>query len=223
MSSSSQQTSLAGAVRASVGRLKCKRGTRVLLLAVLLTVIPLEAAGPDAGEYSGWRLSLEYLGLTYHPTGGTTPEIYPLKFDKKAYLVLSVGATGNLDYSFNRFFFVRLTSALYADCAFVLAGAVHAGPRLQVIWGKNNINLGMGPIFCFRQDWHRFKEYVNDDFYGDRVYRGWQYRFFPAAIELEYLRRINSTTELQWTILPGVPSVVTLMVGARFSIPWRRA
>jgi hypothetical protein len=196
-------------------------GLCVLFLAVLLAVIPIHAADSAAVKYSGWRLSLEYLGLTYHPNGGTTPEVYPLKFDKKAYLVLSVGATGNLDYSFNRFFFVRLTTALYADCAFVLAGAVHIGPRLQVIWGKNNINLGIGPIFNFRQDWHRFKEYVNDDFYGDRVYRGWQYRLFPAAIELEYLRRINKTTELQWSILPGVPSVVTLMVGARFSIPRR--
>jgi hypothetical protein len=195
-------------------------GHSVLLLAALLMVISIHAAGATAVNHSGWYLSLEYLGLTYHPTGGTTPEIYPLKFDKKAYLVLSVGATGNLDYSFNKFFFVRFTSALYADCAFVLAGAVHLGPRFQVIWGKNNINLGIGPIFNFRQDWHRFKEYVNDDFYGDRVYRGWQYRLFPAAIELEYLRRINSATELQWSILPGVPSVVTLMIGARFSIPW---
>jgi hypothetical protein len=195
----------------------------ILLLAVWLLAISAPAADSTAVKYSGWHLSLEYLGLTYHPTGGTTAEIYPLKFDKKAYLVLSIGAAGNLDYSFNRFFVVRATAALYADCALVLAGAVHIGPRVQIIWGKNNINLGMGPIFCFRQDWHRFKEYVNDDFYGDRVYRGWQYRFFPAAIELEYLRRINRTTELQWTILPGVPSVVTLMVGARFSLPWRRA
>jgi hypothetical protein len=196
---------------------------RVLVLAVLLMVISAHAADSTAVKYSGWRLSLEYLGLTYHPTGGTTPEIYPLKFDEKAYLVLSVGAVGKLDYCFNRFLFVRLATALYADCAFVLAGAVHVGPRLQFNWGKNNINLGIGPIFNFRQDWHRFEEYVNDDFYGDRVYRGWQYRLFPAAIELEYLRRINSTTELQWSILPGVPSVVTLMTGARFSIPWRRA
>jgi hypothetical protein len=196
-------------------------GLSVLFLAVLLTVISAHAADSTAVKYSGWRLSLEYLGLTYHPYGGTTAEIYPLKFDEKAYLVLSVGAAGNLDYSFNRFFFVRLATALYADCALVLAGAVHVGPRLQIIWGKNNINLGIGPIFSFRQDWHRFEEYVNDDFYGDRVYRGWQYRFFPTAIEFEYLRRINSTTELQWSILPGVPSVVTLMVGARFQIPWK--
>jgi hypothetical protein len=198
-------------------------GLCILLLAVFFPVISIRADDSAGGKYSGWRLSLEYLGLTYHPNGGTTPEVYPLKFDKKAYLVLSVGATGNLDYSFNRFFFFRLTSALYADCAFVLAGAVHLGPRLQVIWGKNNINLGIGPIFNFRQDWHRLEEYVNDDFYGDRVYRGWQYRLFPAAIELEYLRRINNTTELQWSVLPGVPSVVTLMVGARFSIPRRQA
>jgi hypothetical protein len=195
---------------------------KIMLLVVLFTGIFSHVACSTEKGDSPWSLSFQYLGLTYHPHGGTTPEVYPLKFDEKAYLVLDVGAVVNLDYRFNKLFFFRFTSALYGDCAMVMAGAFHAGPRMQFTWAKNSFNFGLGPIFCFRQDWHRFEEYTTDDFYGNRVYKGWQYRLFPIAIEFEYLRRINSSTELQWSILPGVPSVVTFMFGARFQIPRKR-
>jgi hypothetical protein len=89
---------------------------------------------------------------------------------------------------------------------------------VQYIFGSNNLNIGIGPILSFRRDWHRFERFVDDDFYGDRVYKGWQYRFYGTALVLEYLKRINKTTELQWSIIPGAPLVVTFIFGARFSI-----
>jgi hypothetical protein len=115
--------------------------------------------GPKDLTNSPWNLSIQYLGLTCHPHGGATPELYPLKFDSHAYLVLDVGAAGKLDYRLGKYFFARLTSALYLDCALLLAGCVHAGPRIQYSTGKNSMNLGIGPIFSFRQDWHRFKQF----------------------------------------------------------------
>jgi hypothetical protein len=165
-----------------------------------------------------WYLSIQYLGLTYHPGGGNTPEVYPLKLDKKAYLVLDVGVAVNFDYRVSNYFFLRYTMALYKDCAFVTAAGLHIGPRFQYSWGKNRINAGIGPIFSFRQDWHRFKEYQDDEFYGRRVYHGWQYRFFPTAVEFEYLRKIDDSKELQWSIIPGAPLVITFMFGIRFSL-----
>lgn len=171
-----------------------------------------------AERIPAWHVSFQYLGLTYHPDGGTTPEVYPLKLDRKAYLVLDVGVVANLDYRINNYSFLRFTTALYQDCAFVTGGCVHAGPRLQYSWGDNSINAGIGPILSFRQDWHRFKEYQGDEFYGDRVYKGLQYRFFPTAIELEYLRRINDSLEFQWSIIPGAPLVITSLFGVRFSL-----
>jgi hypothetical protein len=165
-----------------------------------------------------WYLSLQYLGLTYHPDGGNTPEVYPMKLDRKAYLVLDVGVAANLDYRLNNYSFLRFTTALYKDCAFVTAGCFHIGPRLQYSWGNNRIHAGIGPIFSFRQDWHQFKEYQDDEFYGNRIYKGWQYRFFPTAIEFEYLRRINDTMEFQWSVIPGFPLVITSMFGIRFTL-----
>jgi hypothetical protein len=173
---------------------------------------------PSTAKVSDWHFSLQYLGLTYHPDGGNTPEVYPLKLDKKAYLVLDVGLAANLDYRLADYSFFRFTASFYKDCAFVSAGGIHAGPRLQYSWGDNRINAGIGPIFSFRRDWHRFGQYRDDEFYGDRVYKGWQYRFFPTAIEFEYLRRINDSMEFQWSVVPGAPLVITSMFGVRFRL-----
>ena len=169
-------------------------------------------------KYSPWFLSIQFLGLTYHPGGGTTPEIYPLKLDKKAYLDLELGIVANLDYSLGKRAFIRFSSSLYKDCAFVTAGSVHIGPRLQFSWKKSSVNIGIGPIFSFREDWHQFPEYQGDDFYGDRVYDRWQYRFFPAAVELEYLFKINDRMQFQYSLIPGAPLVITSLFGVRFNI-----
>jgi hypothetical protein len=192
------------------------------ILSVVLVIWPsgilAQSTEPAPEVIPTWHLSVQYLGLTYHPDGGNTPEVYPLKLDAKAYFVLDVGFAANIDYRLSDHFFLRFTSALYKDCAFVTAGCVHAGPRLQFSWGDNSINAGIGPILSFRQDWHRFAQYKDDEFYGSRIYNGWQYRFFPTAIEFEYLRRINDSMEFQWSVVPGAPMVITSMFGIRFRL-----
>lgn len=193
---------------------------RIFIL--ILVLLPVHIFGQTVDSIpqrvSHWYLSVQYLGITYHPDGGTTPEVYPLKLDKKAYVVFNVGLAANLDYSLNKYFFLRFTTTLYKDCAFVTAGGFHLGPRVQFSLKKNRINLGVGPILSFRKDWHQFKEYQGDDFYGDRVYGPWQYRFFPYAVELEYLRRINDHLELQYSLIPGAPLIFTSLLGVRFRL-----
>jgi|WetSurMetagenome_2_1015567.scaffolds.fasta_scaffold41931_4 hypothetical protein len=193
-----------------------------MVLAVVGTVIAAPpSVGPKGLTDSQWKLSIQYLGLTYHPDGGATPEVYPLKFDRHAYLVLDIGAVGKLDYRLGKYFFARFTSGLYLDCALLAAGCIHAGPRIHYSLGNNSINLGIGPIFSFRRDWHRFEQFEDDDFYGDRVYKGWQYRLYGTALELEYLRKINESMELQWSLIPGAPLVITFLFGVRFKIPFQ--
>lgn len=170
------------------------------------------------GIKSNWFLSVQYLGITYHPGGGTTPEVYPLKLGKKAYLVANVGVASSIDYQFNRFLFMRFTAGFYKDCAFVTAGCLHAGPRFQYAWKKNRFDIGIGPIFSFREDWHQFEEYTTDDFYGDRVSGRWQYRFFPTAIELGYSRKLKDNISFQYSLIPGAPLVITSLFGFRFNL-----
>ena len=189
---------------------------------VILILVPkfitAQSIDSSSEKIHRWYLSFQYLGLTFHPGGGTTPEIYPLKLDKKAYLDLQIGVASSIDYSFGKYAFIRLKSSIYKDCAFVTAGGIHIGPRFQYKWKKNAVNLGIGPIFSFREDWHQFPEYTTDDFYGDRVHGRWKYRFFPAAVELEYLRKINDRLEFQYSIIPGAPLVITSLFGLRFWI-----
>jgi hypothetical protein len=193
---------------------------RILILIIILCPAHMFGKAYDSTyeRTSHWYLSFQYLGITYHPDGGTTPEVYPLKLDSKAYLVINVGLAANIDYSLSKYFFLRFTSTIYKDCAFVTAGCFHVGPRVQYSWKKSSINLGIGPILSFREDWHQFKEYQNDDFYGDRVYGQWQYRFFLYAVELEYLRRINDHLEFQYSLIPGAPLVFTSLLGIRFKL-----
>jgi hypothetical protein len=193
---------------------------RILAMALISLSARIYAQPVDSTseKVSTWYLSLQFLGLTYHPDGGNTPELYPLKFDEKAYLVLDAGLAAGIDYRLSRFFFLRFTTTLYKDCAFVTAGCFHAGPRAQITWGRSSFNIGIGPIFSYRKDWHRFGEYKDDEFYGNRVYGSWQYRFFPTAIELEYLYRIGDSMELQYSLVPGAPLVITSMFGVRIGL-----
>jgi hypothetical protein len=39
-----------------------------------------------------------------------------------------------------------------------------------------------------------------------------------TAIELEYLARINDSTEFQYSVIPGAPLVITSMFGIRFKL-----
>jgi hypothetical protein len=190
----------------------------ILILFFKQTLSFAESFDSTSGKISHWYLSFQYLGLTYHPDGGTTPEVYPLKLDKKAYFVIDLGVTANLDYNIHKYMFLRFTTALYKDCAFVTAGCFHIGPRFQYAWKKNRIDLGIGPILSYREDWHQFEQYTTDEFYGDRVYGRWQYRFFPYAIELEYFHRINDKLDFQYSLIPGAPLVITSLFGVRFKI-----
>lgn len=163
-----------------------------------------------------WHLSFQYIGLTYHPNGGIAPEIYPLKLDSRAYWVLEPGGAINADYYISNSYFCRLSAATYLDCAFVPAGYFHIGMRGTIIYkGKHQINGGMGPTFIYREDWHQFKEYKGDTFYGDRVYGNWQYRFILYGGEFEYLYKLNDKVQLQYSIIPGIPIVLTSKIGVR--------
>lgn len=192
------------------------------ILVALAAMLPVynyaQTSNSLTDSCSRWNVSFQYLGITYHPDGGTTPEVYPLKLDEKANFVLNVGVAANLDYNLGKHFFLRFTTSLYKDCAFVTAGCFHLGPRIQFNMKRSRFNLGVGPIFSYREDWHQFPEYTTDDFYGERVSGKWQYRFFPYAVELEYIYRINDRMEFQYSLIPGAPLVFTSLIGLRFKL-----
>ena len=162
--------------------------------------------------------SLQFTGLTIHPGGGAVRMVknYPLKLDEKAYLVLNLGLAANYDVEVSKNFFVRGAVAAFSDCAGLATGYLHVGFRWNAIkLGRHSFNLGMGPTLAVREDWHRFEDYNDGDFYGKRVWNGMQYRLFAFGGEVEYQYQFNDKWAFQYSMIPGYPAVLTSRFGLR--------
>ena len=161
--------------------------------------------------------AIHWIGYTYHPGGGNSPEIYPLKLDDQGTNVVEVGLVGKLDYRFSSDFYLRSAVAAYKDCAFNNAGFFHLGFRGTFFkHASHSISGGLGPTLLFRRDWNRFPEYKGDEFFSDSVYRGWQYRFIWYGGEFDYSYQINSKLQFQYSVIPGYPFVFTNTFGIRY-------
>lgn len=164
-------------------------------------------------------LSVQFMGLTFHPGGGNRQltKYYPLKLDRNAYFVVNIGATISYDVQMGKNLFLRSAVGVYKDCAYLNAGFVHTALHYQFLkLGKHKFNFGLGPVFAFREDWHRFDEYPSGDMYGERVSGNWQYRFFPIAGEFDYRFQINDRLELHTSVIPA--TVLTGLVGVRWKL-----
>ena len=167
-------------------------------------------------------LSLQWFGITYHPGGGSVfmRENYPMRLDPKAYWVINMGAAASYDRDVSKRFFLRSQAAFFMDCAWQKSAFVHLALHWAPIkWGKHSFNGGLGPVFLVREDWGKFERYRRgDDFFGNRVKDGWQYRFFPLGGELEYLYQINDKFQFQYSVIPGYPAVITSKFGLRMKL-----
>ena len=180
----------------------------------------------DAGQKSyklskNQYFSIQYMGVTFHPGGGAVKMVknYPLKLEKKAFVVLNIGAAANYDYELSQKWFVRSSAAFYMDCAYAKAGYLHMGIRFKALTlGRHSFNGGLGPVLMMREDWHQFDGYKDNDFYGKRVWNGMQYRFFPLGGELEYQYQINDKWAFQYSVIPGYPAVITSKFGLRWKL-----
>jgi hypothetical protein len=167
-------------------------------------------------------LSIQWFGVTYHPGGGSVfmRDNYPLRLDPKAYFVLNVGAAVSYDKDLSKRFFLRSQAGFLMDCAWQKSAYVHVGLHFNAFTrGKHSINGGLGPMFLVREDWGKFERYRRgDDFFGDRLKMGWQYRFFPIGGEAEYLYQINKKWAFQYSVVPAYPAVVTSKIGLRIKL-----
>jgi hypothetical protein len=162
------------------------------------------------------HFSVQWLGWTYHPNGGSMPQNNPWKLDPEAKFLLNPGVALSYDVYFKKHVFWRTAAGYYGDCALLNAGYLHFGFRWEALrFGRHSFNGGFGPTFFFRQDWHRFSDYKGDPIYGSRVWNGWQYRFIPVG-EVEYLFKINDRWQFQYSVVPGYPIVVNSKLGVRW-------
>lgn len=189
---------------------------KIILFLLLFTC---QLAAQNAEKTNKPRhFSVQWLGWTLHPNGGSMPQNNPWKLDKDAVFLLNPGVAFGYDWqSAKKNVFWRAAAGYYGDCALQHAGYLHIGFRWEVVrFGRHSFNGGFGPGFFFRKDWHRFKDYKGDPIYGNRVWRDWQYRVFPVIGEVEYLFKINDRWQFQYSVVPGYPVVVNSKMGVRF-------
>lgn len=193
----------------------------VLLLCFFMSASPILGKGNDREAYHSTTaykqaISVQWIGLVFHPQGGTYPGRYKRKLDPQAYFVIEWGAI--LAYErriFNRCY-LKSGAALYLDCADVPAGFVHLGVHYQLLnHGRHMVSIGLGPTLTFREDWHQFPEYTGDPFFKDSVHGKWQYRFVIFG-GIEYCFRITDKILLNYTLIPGGRLIVTSCLGLKF-------
>ncbi len=194
-----------------------------LIFALLLCAWGLDAQDSTPKQVDRHQyLSIQWFGITYHPGGGSVFMIdnYPLKLDKNANLVINVGAAVSYDRDLSKRFFIRAQAGAFMDCAWQKSAYVHVGLHFTPLTlGRSSLNVGLGPMFLVREDWGKFERYRRgDDFFGDRVKGGWQYRFFPIGGEIEYLYRINNKVQFQYSVIPAYPAVITSKIGLRIKL-----
>jgi hypothetical protein len=163
------------------------------------------------------HLSVQWLAFTYHPGGGSLPQSYPNRLDSKGTYILHGGLVANYDYQLKKNVYLRGTLAAYRDCANFKSALAHVAIHWTFLrLGRHSFSGGVGPAFFIREDWHKIDGYKGKDFFGDRVYNGWQYRFFPAGGELEYRYKISNRWDFQYSVIPGYPTLITSKLGVRW-------
>lgn len=161
--------------------------------------------------------SAQFIGLAFHPLGGTYPQHYHRKLDPKAYFVIELGGALQYRYRLSKRWSTGAGLALYSDCAAKTAGIVQLGFRWHIITRpKHNFSLGFGPTLLFRRDWHELEDYVTDAFFAESVYKKWQYRFYLVP-ELEYGYSVNHNWDVFYSLIPGGQHVSTSSIGMRYN------
>ncbi len=169
---------------------------------------------------SNWHISLQYIGISYHPGGGTHKEKYPLKIDDDAYWLVNVGGAINVDYDvIDSIAFVRGAAAFYKDCAFLYAGYFHLGVRgIIFTFGNHSVNGGIGATLIYRENWNQIPEYKKDSFYENAILNNrWEYQYLFYGGEFEYIYQYSKKMGFQYSIIPGFPFVITSKLGIRYS------
>ncbi len=170
----------------------------------------------DSSRFFSDAISIHWIGLVFHPQGGTYPDLYIRKLDPKAYVVIELGVVLAYEHRiFNRGY-IKTVAAYNLDCANVPAGFFHFGFHYQLINRNRHIlTAGLGPTLVFRDDWHQFPEYTGDEFFKDKVNGKWQYRLVVFG-DIEYSYKISKKFFLNSSVIPGGHLVITFCVGFKY-------
>lgn len=200
-----------------VKKLHIVRKTSMVVMLLTFLSSPILAKEKDKDTIQRpHSISLQYVGMAFHPLGGTYPELYIRKLDPGAYFVLEIGGAIQYRYQFHKRWAFTSAFAYYSDCAVQMAGIFQVGIRFNIIASKKHkLNLAWGPALLFREDWHQLPGYISDKFFAESVHGNYQYRFYLVP-DLEYSYTINDKWDAFFSVFPGGQHVSTLSIGGRF-------
>ena len=197
--------------------------TRHMYKLVLLLVLAIPVFGKKVHDNNSDSIynftnaiTAQWIGLVFHPEGGTYPHLYIRKLDPKAYFVVEHGLVISYEHRIFERGYLKGAAAYNLDCANVPAGFLHAGLHYQIIRRKKHLlTAGLGPTLVFREDWHQFSEYKSDVFFKERVHGKWQYRFVVFG-NIEYNYSISRNFALNVGFIPAGHLLLTFTFGIKY-------
>lgn len=188
-----------------------------MLLPILAALGALHAS--DTTRTWPQAISVQAVGLTFHPGGGTNPELYPRKLDQEGWWVVQLGGAASYDLEPWTYLGFRAKTAWYRDCADKNQVFLHLGVRGWIHRGETwSVQGGLGPTLVMRKDWKDLPGYQTNGFFGEDTWHGWQHRFLWWGGEFDLDRRLDGRRELSISLVPGFPWAITTMVGLRWHL-----
>lgn len=163
------------------------------------------------------NIGFNFLFLTHHFGGNKMAFLQPNKLDKNAKYVLNWGGVVHYErYIYRKRISLKVAQAMYSDCATLFAGHTHLAFRVNFLNSdRHSLRLGFGPTWVYRETWHRFPDYVQENVYFER--RGdWDYVFVWYGGEIEYDYKLSKNWEINAHLIPGVPEFFNLGIGFRY-------
>ena len=115
---------------------------------------------------------------------------------------------------------LRAVAAGYYDSMNHFSGYIAYMPRWIIFkFKKTSLNFGIGPTLIFRESWKTIPQYRDDGYYqeSENFLPGYQYKFILGGdINIHY--EINNRLEAVWSIIPGLPYVITHAFGVRWKL-----
>lgn len=174
-----------------------------------------------SASYGQSCFTLKYFGLTIHPFGDKQANLQPYKLDDEAHLIFNLGGfAGYEKYLWEDIVSAKIIQGVFSDCSAGLASVTHLGLRgFLYEKGKHHLGFGIGPTLIIRNDWNRFADYEDSNFFERKRIEGIgnvQYKLFWYGFELEYDYKLGDKIDFSLSFTPGVPLVCALSFGVKY-------
>ena len=116
----------------------------ILLVGCIILLIPKTGvckSHDPADSINNYKhaISANWIGLVFHPKGGTYPHRYIRKLDPQAYFVVEHGVVLSYEHRIFERGYIKGAIAYNLDCANVPAGFFHAGLHYQLLRKKRHL------------------------------------------------------------------------------------